>query len=102
MRNSTCFFIFSGALTLIFVSLLTIHPARTAPQVKEALEKKKEIVEKLGLTDICLFTEARYTRHVTQADLFSPFQDHPAAREHYPSGSLIRPPFHSGPYFQAR
>ncbi len=31
----------------------------------------KGLVQRLGLTDICLFTEARYTRHPSQADIFS-------------------------------
>lgn len=50
------------------------------------------LVRTLGLTDLCLFTEARYTRHPSQADLFTAFQDHPAALEHFPSGSLLTPP----------
>ncbi|MBI5784512.1 MAG: hypothetical protein HZA64_03555 [Rhodocyclales bacterium] len=45
----------------------------------------------LGLTDLALFTEARYTRHPSQADLNSAFQDHALALEHFPSGSLIPP-----------
>lgn len=50
------------------------------------------LVERLGLTDPVLFTEARYTRHPTQADLQSAFQDHPVALEHFPTGSLLSPP----------
>jgi hypothetical protein len=50
------------------------------------------IVRRLGLTDLALFTEARYTRHPTQADRFAPFQDHPGALEHFPSGSVVGPP----------
>lgn len=49
-------------------------------------------VEQLQLTDLALFTEARYTRHLTQADRHSPFQDHPLGFEHFPSGSLVSPP----------
>lgn len=62
--------------------------ARRSP----ALAAEKEWAARLGLTDLCLFTEARYTRHPSQADLHSPFQDHPAAFEHFPSGSLVAPP----------
>jgi hypothetical protein len=47
-----------------------------------------------GLTDLVLFTEARYTRHPSQADRHAPFQDHPGALEHFPSGALARPPAH--------
>jgi hypothetical protein len=52
----------------------------------------RTLVERLGLTDIALFTEARYTRHPSQTDLQSAFQDHPVALEHFPTGSLLPPP----------
>jgi hypothetical protein len=50
------------------------------------------LVARLGLTDVCLFTDARYTRHLSQADAFSAFQDHPRAIEHFPSGSVAARP----------
>jgi hypothetical protein len=50
------------------------------------------IVADLGLTDLALFTEARYSRNPSLADLHTPFQDHPLALDHFPSGSLIGPP----------
>nr|CRH07985.1 Conserved protein of unknown function [Candidatus Magnetococcus massalia] len=49
-------------------------------------------VDKLSLTDLSLFTEARYTRHLTMADRQSAFQEHPLAMDHFPSGSLVAPP----------
>ncbi len=49
-------------------------------------------MRKLGITDLCLFTEARYTRHLSQVDWHSAFQDHPMSLEHFPSGSLVLPP----------
>ncbi|MEG3638013.1 hypothetical protein [Magnetococcus sp. PR-3] len=51
-------------------------------------------VKKLQLTDLSLFTEARYTRHPTMADRHSAFQDHPLSLEHFPTGSLVAPPEH--------
>ena len=51
----------------------------------------RAMAARFGLTDLALFTEARYTRHPSQADLNSAFQDHPLALEHFPSGSLIPP-----------
>ena len=50
------------------------------------------VVKNLELTDLCLFTEARYTRHLSQADLHSAFQDHPLSLEHFPAGSIAGPP----------
>lgn len=55
-------------------------------------QERIQLVAKLRLTDLALFTEARYTRHPSQADLHSAFQDHPLAFEHFPTGSLIGPP----------
>ena len=57
-----------------------------------ALQRTERLAEDLRLSDPVLFTEARYTRHLTQADLHSAFQDHPVALEHFPSGSLLPPP----------
>lgn len=57
-----------------------------------ALQRTTKLVTSLRLSDVVLFTEARYTRHLTQADLHSAFQDHPVALEHFPSGSLLPPP----------
>ena len=56
------------------------------------IEASHALAKRLALTDIALFTEARYTRHPSQADLHAPFQDHPLALEHFPTGSLIAPP----------
>lgn len=56
------------------------------------LRERSEMVRRFGLTDLCLFTEASYTRHLSQADLHTPFQDSPMSLEHFPSGSLVRPP----------
>lgn len=58
----------------------------------EPLRRLADQARALELTDLCLFTEARYTRHLSQADLHTPFQDHPFAFEHFPSGSLVLPP----------
>lgn len=66
--------------------------ARQRTASAPAVAERKALVEKWRLTDLCLFTEARYTRHPSQADLFTAFQDHPLALEHFPSGSLVRPP----------
>ena len=45
----------------------------------------------LGVTDLALFNDARYTRHRAMADLHAPFQDGPSSLEHFPSGSFSAP-----------
>ncbi len=62
-----------------------------------AMQEKAALVERLALTDLALFTDARYARHPSMADLHTPFQDGPLSMEHFPSGSLILPPPHLRP-----
>lgn len=81
------FAILSGAFVLTFADAARLRTLRAEGSATSAA-----LVERLGLTDPVLFTEARYTRHPTQADLQSAFQDHPVAFEHFPSGSLVPPP----------
>lgn len=57
-----------------------------------ALSRKAELVRSLELTDLCLFTEASYTRHLAMTDLSTPFQDSPVSFEHFPTGALAGPP----------
>lgn len=49
------------------------------------------IVRVLGLSDLALSTEARYTRHPASSDQLVPYMDHPGAFEHFPSGSFFHP-----------
>jgi len=46
----------------------------------------------MGLTDLSVATEARYTRHPAVSDRVAPFMDHPGAIEHFPTGSFWAPP----------
>lgn len=46
----------------------------------------------LGLSDLAVATEARYTRHPAVSDPMAPFMDHPGAMEHFPTGSFWAPP----------
>lgn len=64
--------------------------------------KSGQAARALGLTDLSLWTEARYTRHPTQTDFFSPFQDLPGGMEHFPAGALISPPSHLREFGAAR
>jgi len=56
------------------------------------LLQKAAVVKNLGLTDLCLSTEARYTRHLSQSDWHAAFQSHPTGLDHFPSGSVLAPP----------
>ena len=86
--------IYLSLITLLFLVLagLTVWAKLTSADfMAHDLPARRELVGVLSLTDLSLWTEARYTRHPAMADLFSPFQDHPAAFEHFPAGSLMAP-----------
>jgi hypothetical protein len=86
-RPSTLVLLVLAGLAAAFLACLADG---LTPQ-PERLEPAQALTRRLGLSDLALFTEARYTRHPAQADLHSAFQDHPLALEHFPSGSLIVP-----------
>jgi len=68
------------------------HASFKKETARGLIKEKGEMVRALQLTDLCLFTEASYTRHLSQADLHTAFQDSPMSLEHFPSGSLVGPP----------
>jgi hypothetical protein len=76
----------------IILILLLAHSFYQIRADQSWLKEKKQMVRDLELTDLCLFTEANYTRHLTQADRHTPFQNSPMAFEHFPSGSILLPP----------
>lgn len=94
VRKSTAYLIFLLVAGLVMAGLIFMHPRLQMVDYERGLVKRQHMVRELGLTDLCLFTEARYTRHLSQADLHSPFQDYPMALDHFPSGSLVLPPGH--------
>ena len=77
---------------LLLFAMLAHGKVRFYLYDQSLLESKQHLVSELGLTDFAIWTEARYTRHPSQADFFSAFQDFPAALEHFPAGAIIAPP----------
>lgn len=72
-------------LSLLHAGVLAARQSETAGPA---------LVRNLALSDLAVFTEARYARHPATIDRLAAFQNHPMALEHFPSGSLIRPPGH--------
>lgn len=80
-------------LLAVLVLLFTLTLADSAWHTGQThYAADRALVRELGLTDLSLFTEARYTRHPSQTDRHTAFQDHPAVLEHFPTGSLMLPP----------
>ena len=91
MRKSDIFILITG-LNLALLLLLAVHASLGEKAAAASIAVSAGLVKEFRLTDLCLFTEARYTRHPSMADLHAPFQDHPGALDHFPSGSLVSPP----------
>jgi hypothetical protein len=85
-------FLFSLVCVIILSNTLFWAAGRYQKKnLKANLPSQQQLVATLGLTDLALSTEARYTRHPAVTDSFAPFMDHPGSIEHFPSGSFILP-----------
>ena len=91
MRKSTLYLVYIACNIAIFF-LIFAHASLQEKGNGRFFGEETELLNTLQLTDLCLFTEATYTRHLSQADLHTPFQDSPMSLEHFPSGSLVAPP----------
>lgn len=89
---------FLGLILLLAVLgvLAGLDATRRARGAEARFAANRVLAGWFALTDLCLVTDARYTRHPSLADRHSPFQDYPLALEHFPSGSLVLPPAHLG------
>jgi hypothetical protein len=92
-RKSDTFLWYVVANVLVVLLLFT-HALFERKKALPHLLNGIKMVHDYQLTDLSLFTDARYTRHPSMADLNTAFQDHPLSLEHFPSGSLIIPPPH--------
>ncbi|MCU0594733.1 MAG: hypothetical protein MUC98_04620 [Desulfobacterota bacterium] len=91
MRKSSLYFLYLAVQTVLLGGLFT-HARVQQTSDANHLQDKAGLVRRLGLTDLCVFTEASYTRHPSLADFHTAFQDSPMALDHFPSGSLVIPP----------
>jgi hypothetical protein len=92
-RRSTIYLGMTAGLVLVLAGIFL----RASEEVRASgplFARKTALVRQLELTDLCLFTEASYTRHLSMTDLSTPFQDAPMTLEHFPTGGLLEPPPH--------
>lgn len=90
VRGSTLVVGLIGGMSALALALVV--STTTGPEVEERRARAAALSAELALSDPALFTEARYTRNPSLADLHSPFQDGPASLEHFPTASLIVAP----------
>lgn len=95
MRPALCYLTVTLTLSALCL-LLPLHAGQSRARADRKLSAAAAPLTALKLSDLCLSSEARYTRHPALADRHAAFQEHPAALEHFPSGSLILPAQHGG------
>lgn len=86
--------VFSILLCLLLTvnGVLVIDSLLRGQDEKASLARLETLTRGLGLTDLAVATEARYTRHPAVSDMMAPFMDHPGAIEHFPTGTFWLPP----------
>jgi len=90
LRGSTVVALLAGGLLAILAACF-VQAGMMQSAAGHRWQEGAALVAALGLSDLALFNDARYTRHPSMADLHAPFQDGPASLEHFPTGSLRLP-----------
>lgn len=91
MRRSSIFFLFVFLCGAVLSAFFWRSEAGVSRFMRTSADLS-ELTSSLKLTDMSFSSDARYTRHPSQADLFSAFQDYPGSIEHFPSGSVTPAP----------
>ena len=91
MKKCKTFLSITAVELIAVAAMIAYGHAVSNDRSRVELPEKASLVKSLGLTDLAIWTEARYTRHPSQADFFTPFQDFPSALEHFPAGSVVSP-----------
>ncbi len=77
-------FLIFNALQFFFILLILFFPKKTAESIFYQKEKTK-LARQLLITDFCLSTENRHTRHPNTFEPMAVFQDSPAFYDYFPS-----------------
>ena len=86
------FFGYLIALEILVLVFLVAAGHFATGRMAPVRSDNRQLVQVFELTDLSIWTGARYTRHLSQADVFSAFQDSMGALEHFPAGVLAPPP----------
>ena len=93
MVKQRVFFVVTALEIVALCALFLYSHGRVKDEETRSIPAKTELARELELTDLSIWTEARYTRHPSQSDHFAPFQDFPSSLEHFPAGSIVAAPF---------
>ena len=84
MQPSTRLLFLLTILSLFYGYVMLALPGKRAAQ-EESFQTLRQVVARLGVSDLSLSTEARYTRHPAVSDPVVVIMDHPGAIDHFPS-----------------
>ena len=84
MRASTSLLILLAFFLSLVCGLAPMMLAKRSEQ-EQRFRELQQVVSCLGLSDLALSTEARYTRHPVSSDTVVVSMDHPGAIDHFPS-----------------
>ncbi len=87
--KKTRFFLIFIAAQIIVVLTMFVFPWQG--QRKANYAHKRALLQKFNLSDYCLSTESRHTRHINFPELIAPFQDLAGFHDHFPSSSFFKP-----------
>lgn len=90
-RPRTALLIFTAAVA-VAILVVGLHAAWIERTAQKSRTEALRLLERLELTDLCLFPESPHTRHPAVADRHAAFGLHPLAFDPHPTGMIVRPP----------
>ena len=78
-------------LLAVCVAATWFDGARLRRQARPATARNLRLAADLGLTDLCVFADAPWLRHLAVADVLSSVQDGPGAFDYSRGGALVGP-----------
>ena len=85
-----------SAVIFLVVACIFFHARYLHSMWDDSVSANCAMTSVLGLSDLAISTEARYSRHLALSDIFSAFQDTPSGLDILPSGTFFTPPAHVG------
>ena len=82
-------FLIVTVVQMVVLVLLFVLPFKGVRQTNYV--QKQRVLQRFSLTDYCLSTESRHTRHINFPEIIAPFQDLPGYHDHFPSSSFFKP-----------
>lgn len=80
------------AMLLVAQTVLHLQVEGARGRQSGSFIELRPLVTLLGLSDLAISTEARYTRHPAISDVAVVFMDHPGAIDHFPSTLFFAAP----------